>query len=260
MRETTYNHNSVQFIELGNWHEFVKVIDEVFADKYGYVFRGQSSHHWEIEPTLDRKLKLFTEEFSNITTYDFVKEMLLNDFKSNSRGMKASHSFAKDDLYWWELGQHHGLLTPLLDWSRSPFVAAFFAMSGAEIDGEHPCVWAIHKNSVKSKTENINPSELDIHFHDPISSSNQRLLRQQGLFSISKPLLNIPEWVEENFKDDDCITLYKFIIKNTDRAQALQFLNKMNINAFTLFPDLDGSAKHANEMVDMRLLQKIMQK
>ena len=44
---------------------------------------------------------------------------------------------ARDLLGWWEVMQHHGAPTRLMDWTRSPFVAIWFALDGhADGDGD----------------------------------------------------------------------------------------------------------------------------
>jgi len=43
-----------------------------------------------------------------------------------------------------------------------------------------------------------------------------------------------------------------YIIENhSDRNDFLRFLNRMNINYLSLFPDLDGAAKHCNMRLEI---------
>ncbi len=44
-----------------------------------------------------------------------------------------------------------------------------------------------------------------------------------------------------------CI-LQKWIIANEGREECLQFLDHMNINRASLFPDLDGAARYVNDL------------
>lgn len=254
MRKIIKTENSVQYIEVYDWDIFVSTINQICSESNGYIFRGHSSDKWLLESTLDRKLKEINSEFSNDASYEFIKNKLLNKFKYSTRGLIDS-DIPQNTYEWWELGQHFGLWTPLLDWSRSPFVAAYFAISGEKKDGEEYCVWALSTKAIEEKGSN--GADVNVELYDPISSNNPRLLRQQGLFTIDKHLNDIESWVSTNFQEEHGVSLYKIILKNIDSAKALVLLDKMNISDSTLFPDLMGSASYSNKCLQRELLDKI---
>lgn len=254
MRNKIKTENSVQYIEVSGWDIFVSTINQICIGSTGYIFRGHSSDKWLLESTLDRKLKEVSNEFSNDTAYELIKEKLLNKFKYSTRGLIGANP-PQNPHEWWELGQHFGLWTPFLDWSRSPFVAAYFAISGAKKEGEEYCVWALSTKTIEEK--GTIDANVNVELYDPISSNNPRLLRQQGLFTINNHLNDIESWVSTNFREEQGISLYKIILKDLDSSNALVMLDKMNISDSTLFPDLMGSASYSNKCLQRELLDKI---
>ena len=61
----------------------------------------------------------------------------------NAHAYLEAHHMPRDTVEWMALMQHHGAPTRLLDWSTSPYVAAFFALEEA-VDPTATCaIWAI---------------------------------------------------------------------------------------------------------------------
>lgn len=265
-------YNQVQF------HDLKQFIDYVYKDMLNYeayIWRGQRSDSWKLEPTIERLVR--EENTSQTKEWNFEKQHL-EAFKHAIRGRRGiSPSAIHDENEWWALGQHHGLATPLLDWTNSPFVAAFFAFS--EVGSEQTpnrAVFALHQPSVESAVKSVRLNEdvlrearrdvllksgknqlgiinsngkaqSDLIFVKPMSDENQRLVSQGGLFTRSRTNLSIEDWIMKHHQaDDPGMTLLKCLIPDDERARCLQLLNRMNINPLSLFPDLTGASRYCN--------------
>jgi len=241
--------NGIKHARLSSWKYFHDFINQTLLDYPGYIFRGQRSEHWKLESTLNRLIKYRPTEEPQHTSKQILARFI---FAIRGRRGATPSKLSIDEL--WSLGQHHGLATPLLDWTTSPYVAAFFAFAENRdsADGD-ATVWAIHHYSVVNKSEALqdkasNTDESVVIRHiNPLTDENARLVNQSGCFLYLPEGTELEEWTQASFpENEDGTVLLKITIPEKDREFALICLNRMNINYLSLFPDLLGASMHAN--------------
>ncbi|TCT14363.1 FRG domain-containing protein [Natranaerovirga pectinivora] len=234
-------------LDLSSWDDFYKLYYKNMTIFKGYIWRGQKDANWKLESTIDRLLK-----DRGLDVKDEIDKHF-NNFIFAARGRRNKNAVKlNNEDEWWALGQHNGLSTPLLDWTTSPFVAAFFAFNkGSEDDTLKRGVFALHQESIIEKSNSL--EEEGIKFIKPFSDENARLVNQSGLFTRTPVGIDIESWVKKNYKGvSDQIVLLKITLPNNQRETCLKILNSMNINYLTLFPDLYGASRYCNMIVKIR--------
>jgi hypothetical protein len=228
-------------VKYEDWHGFINLFHQKdgLRQNKAYIYRGQASQNWKLEPTLKR-------QFEHNMPAEIESETLRH-FKQFCLGRRGTNPAPLTDNQYWALGQHFGLHTPLLDWTESPYVAAFFAFRGNQHLTDNVVVWALTEH-LDSKAKVSVPNEDRLKYLRPYQDENSRLLQQRGLFVRAPNMQCIEDWVQENVKSD-IIVLAKILIPTSERIFALDSLNKMNINDLTLFPDLTGAAEFTNYIV-----------
>jgi hypothetical protein len=152
---TDWGYRVGEEVEFDSWNHCVAALLE--SGGYTALYRGHRRFNWDLESHLERALREYTERWnertaglteSMATDEETTRWTLEVEAKLTQRFRLHAERFevpdlppARDRLGWWELMQHHGAPTRLMDWSRSPFVAIWFALDHHQDGGGDMALW-----------------------------------------------------------------------------------------------------------------------
>jgi hypothetical protein len=221
------------------------ITDSPYSD---WAFRGSRHADWPLLSSLSRYLQTFRVD---PPVWAAQEERILRIFKRKAHHFLTDAPALDDDFEWMALMQHHGAPTRLLDFTWSPYVAAFFALYRATADA---AVWAFNPAQI-SRPGSVDPTGKEefrrcfLEEQNPFvwvgepQRMNRRLIAQSGTFAIPGVLDRSLEDILGTYPDP-MNTLVKFILPTAKiRDRGLRELYRMNITHATLFPDLDGLSR-----------------
>ena len=258
-------------VELHSWSAFTRLIEREHSLCRALIYRGQADADWPVLSTLDRleqgsprrRIRIIGRaQESNAPPA--TREEHLRAFQQAAKGRRGPSPPELPEDEWWALAQHHGLATPMLDWTLSPFVALFFAFeeprvllrSGAFGVPKHRVVYALSLSCIAKHHTKEDPAPRAF---GPTQDLSPRLVNQAGVFLKMPQGCELEPYVRKHFPGEDSdrmldpawAILWKITMPNRGREECLQLLNKMNINRATLFPDLDGAAQYINALWEL---------
>jgi FRG domain len=232
------NRNEPYRVEpIDSWDEYSEKVATLCN---GWAFRGHADSTWQLMSTLGRYLNTYIKE----EYWTEQEQRNLRIFQRKAHLFLTHIPEQSDTFQWLALMQHHGAPTRLLDFTWSPYVAAFFAL---ERTAKQAAVWAVNPKRLVNVTESLNeflenPLAGILGIGEPFVM-NTRLIAQSGTFIVTKQVGSPIEDIASAY-DDPEDTLVKFELPaQLVRPSGMRALFMMNITSATLFPDLDGLAR-----------------
>jgi FRG domain len=230
-----------EIIDCTSWRDFtVRATSDLFPkgafERGVFLFRGVALSEWPLISTFDRWYGTRPREEKAKAS-----ERLLTLFQKEAESTDIPKEFWNDEVARLALAQHNGVPTRLLDWTESPYIAAFFAFA-AIANSSHPpenvAVWCLNsRSSVWSR-------EFGAEILDVPAYGNDRLRTQLGKFTLLRAPFNTLEEYVANFSSERT-PLWQFKIPSRDVRVALADLDVMGINYSRIFPGLEGCARAA---------------
>jgi hypothetical protein len=259
-------------LEFNDWSNF-KAWVEAERSVVSVYWRGQRNPQWALSSSFEREIlrlnggwqegasmiypyggrfdrsgkKTWSDEF-----YHAFRDRYLNAFQRASSGLRGPAPAHLDTDQWWSLGRHHGLITPLLDWSESPYIAAFFPLTevlrlksnaggGISFFNTSVAIYRLVHN------EWLEGDGLRV--VRPLVDELGRMQSQRGLFTWldSDTYFELAGFCDNTGREG---LLTQAIISGDAIFDGLRDLRAHGIDSRLLFPDLNGAAEHANMLWD----------
>ena len=212
------------------------------------LFRGQGDAGWKLETTLERikpKFSELSEYYRRITVAKTQIESFTGknwgdiDYLAAVKALSDYDSLRAAQLPAYEYLvylRHHGFPSPLLDWSRSLYVAAYFAFCKPEGKKVSLFVYQEHAGAGKHHSSNL-PRILAL---GPNIKTHPRHYLQQGEYTLCTKyeretwqLASHSSVFESGNKDQD--RLWKFTVPASEADAVMNRLGEYNITSYSLF-------------------------
>ena len=230
-------------------------------------YRGCGKASYELKPSLYRHKQSQTIEDILVLEKDLISRFRQRSIPFHSRVLT-------DPWEWLFLMQHYGVPTRLLDWSESPLMALFFAvtsarhtlgMRGRPVFNEDASIWLLDPEQWNKRAVDLSSFAGSVLTTDDPNASaytpvgdirtmkafpialygahnSQRIVAQRGVFVCfgkdTRPMEVV--YNREHFPTD---CLMKVVVRKSKLPQMYEALRRHGITDSVVFPDLDGLAR-----------------
>ena len=227
-------------VEVSSLTEYLNLVTSA-PDIARRLYRGQQDSAWELVPKLYRLAA--STSHPNVQA---LEVMLLINFKEESFPFKTWRSPSDWHEDWIELSvaQHHGMATRLLDWTKNPLSALWFAVAPDALYAVDGAVYVLTTNDVEFQMDtSLDPllrDKVEVVVPPPVV---QRMWNQTAWFT-SHPADTNGRYLDIPFTSGPDPT--RMIIPASAKARVREDLHQLSIDEFRLFYDLDGLCRHLN--------------
>ena len=244
----------INTIHYDSWFEFKKEFYYDLTENHKsiteFIFRGQPNENWELVSSFDRNYNSF-----KFAEKKEIEKHLIDNFIFDCEKNLDMNLSKYDEEQKISLAQHYGVPTRLLDWSRSPYVSAFFAYANADINSDYNnvAIWALNRSN------EIWEPRLGCSILETKIPENKHQKSQNALFTLLKTTeKSLDEYVvtceEKGYSTNDCLT--KITLPISDRINVLEDLDLMGINYSTLFSGMESCANSAILKTTIEIIEK----
>ena len=213
-----------------------------------YLFRGQTQP-WRLRSSFHRAGRADLTRFLNEDIQTLHKHL----------SARTKHVFnleiPNENGAFFNLVQHHGYPTPLIDWTYSPYVAAFFAyraissekVAQASSDDKVRILvfdqlqWRSDWNQLVM----LATASPHVSIGEFLAIENERLIPQQAASTVTN-VDDIESYIRSK-ESDSKKYLSAIDLPLRERDKVVQELRFMGITAGSLFPGLDGACEELKE-------------
>lgn len=257
------------------WTDLERKLGELAGPSDAWIFRGQRAE-WSLKTTIERIVYSGLPGLT-VTNFRELERHILNEFPRRARRYFAPNEAPADRLEWLSAMQHFGAPTRLLDFTYSPYVAAFFAFE-ERLDRDAGCrtVFALNRHALRNRAIEVAPELADVlpaldatsmsaPNHSKVDKQMRTLLERERLVVFPVEPLYMRDRVaaqrgtffctgstgpstfdEVLFRMEptaEMVQRFRIPSDSTTRREGLDALRLMNITRATLFPDLEGYAR-----------------
>jgi FRG domain-containing protein len=231
-------------------------------------FRGAGKESYTLSPSLHRHATIAgSEEIINL------ESKIMDRFNQRSVPFLNKPLDKKNDWDVLFFMQHYGIPTRLLDWSESPFIALYFALTSAPYEiiskkrvyKQNACIWVLdpvvwNRESLKDFNYQQGVLSVEDHFIDsykprtpygnirekPVcifgTHNSARIVSQRGVFTVfGKKIMPMEDTYTKHSFPQDC--LIKLILPKENILSLLNSLISLGTTDSVVYPDLEGLAK-----------------